>query len=347
MKSITLQNYLLLLFMTLLLFSCRAGDQAAPPSAKKKPLVTVQPAMVTRMVSFIDITGTIEPNIYTDIESPAEGIIEQLAARENQRVEKDKIIAVINPSDRVALVSNSKSEIERIQQKLKASGNTPSDREQLLRELEAAEKNLDYALRMYQTIPVISPMSGLVTRRWTDIGSQVSPTDKILTISDMNSLVIKAEVNERYFEAVSKGKSLQLTLNAYPDDSLQGVITLVYPQINPDTRSVKFDIKIQNFYKTLLPGMMASVKIPVSVREKAVSVPEQAVLTSPDNKNFLFVVRDDTVAYRLFVETGIVSGNNLEILNGLNENDLVVVAGQEMLKDKTKVMIMNNQKGDK
>jgi len=69
-------------------------------------------------------------------------------------------------------------------------------------------------------------------------------------------------------------------------------------------------------------------------------VPEQSVLVSPNNDNFLFVVDADSIAHRRTVKTGRVSGNKLEITAGLKENEKVVVSGQEMLKDSVKVMIM-------
>ena len=90
--------------------------------------------------------------------------------------------------------------------------------------------------------------------------------------------------------------------------------------------------------------MMASIKVPVAAKENAIVVPEQAVLTSPDNKNFLFVVNTDSIALKRMVQTGISSGNRLEIVNGISENDKVVISGQEMLKDSVKVKIMGTTK---
>jgi len=203
---------------------------------------------------------------------------------------------------------------------------------------------LEYATKMYQTVSVICPMNGLVTQRWTDKGSQVGEKEKILTVSDMNSLVIKAEVNEKYFEAIKQGKKLTVILNSYPNDTLTGSISLVYPQVDPITRSVKFDIKILNFNKTLIPGMMASIKILVSAKENAIVVPEQAVLSLPDNTSFLFIVNTDSLALKRIVQTGISSGNKIEISKGLKENEKVVVAGQEMLKDSIMVKIMGTSK---
>ncbi len=163
----------------------------------------------------------------------------------------------------------------------------------------------------------------------------------------MSSLVVKAEVNEKYFATVKKGLRLPVILNAYPNDTLTGKISLVYPQIDPETRSVKFDIRLLNFNKKLLPGMMAIIRIPVSINENAISIPNHAVLTSPNNKNFLFVVDKDSFAYHRFVETGITSGNELEIIKGLKENEKVVVSGHEMLKDSVKVKIMGTPKEDR
>jgi multidrug efflux pump subunit AcrA (membrane-fusion protein) len=332
----------------LLVFSCSPKKEQTPQSKSSKiPLVKVQPAMKTKMASFIEITGTIQANVFTDIKSPTDGIIESLNARENQQVEKDRIIAVINPNDRVALISNNQLQVQQIEAKLNTTNKNTDEYSVLVQELEKAKENLEYATKMYQTVPVICPMNGLVTQRWTDKGSQVGEKEKIITVSDMNSLVIKAEVNEKYYEAIKKEKKLPIILNAYPNETLTGSISLVYPQIDPVTRSVKFDIKILNFHKSLLPGMMASIKIPVSVKENAIVVPEHAVLTSSDNKNFLFIINSDSVALKRMVQTGISSGSKLEIITGIKENEKVIVSGQEMLKDSMKVKIMGTPKGGK
>ncbi len=334
-----------ILFLMAMSFSCNTDQKTdKSPKPKKLPFVKIEAAKATKMVSYIEITGTIEANIFTDIKSPADGIIESLLARENQQVVKDRIIAVINPSDRVALISNNLLQVQQIEERLNATNKDSDEYKLILQELEKAKENLEYSKKMYRTVPVICPMNGLVTERWLDKGNQVAEKDKILTISDMSSLVIKAEVNEKYIQAVKQGKKLPVILNAYPEDTLKGTISLVYPKVDPTTRSIKFDIKILNFNKKLLPGMMASIKIPVLTKENVVAVPEHAVLTSPDYKNFLFVINKDSLALKRIIQTGISSENNLEIIEGLKEKEKVVIAGQEMLKDSIKVKIIETAK---
>lgn len=333
---------LLLLSLLLAFQACKNSEEKPKqPPQKKVPLVKVQPAEKTKMVSFIEFTGTVEANIVSDIKSPVDGVIESLFARENEPVTKDRIVAVINPNDRLALIASNQLEIQQLEQKIKNTGseNLPA----LKQELERAKSNLEYARNMYQTVPVICPMNGVITSRWLDAGNQVGAKDKIITISDMNSLVVKAEVNEKYFGAVKQGKQLPVLLSAYPGDTLSGTISLVYPQIDPLTRSVKFDLKVQSNGKKLLPGMMATLRIPVLNNENAIAINPDAVLTNPDNTNFVFVAGADSIAHKRIVTTGISTEKKVEITTGLAENEKVVVMGQEMLKDSVKVRIMKGK----
>ncbi len=331
----------IVIVMVHLFSGCDSGKATeSNPKPKKIPFVSIQQSRVQKMVSSITITGTVGANVFSEVVSPVDGVIENLYARENQSVKKGNIIAVINPNERVSLIANNRLKVEQLQKQLSGHSTNSKEYANIKQQLDDAKKNLEYAQNMYQANPVVCPANGLVTQRWLDEGAQVNVKDKILKITDMSSLVIKAEVNEQYYEAIQKGKQFPLKLNAYPNNSLTGIVSLVYPQISPQTRSVLFDIKVKNFNKKLLPGMMAVIGIPVFTVEKAVVVNTDAVLSSPDNKQFLFVVNKDGIAQKRIVETGISLGRLLEIKQGINSNEDIVVKGQEMLKDGMKVKII-------
>ena len=117
------QIFKLFCFLILILSfqSCTQGDEKAKkPKAKKVPLVEIQPAQKSRMVSSIDITGTIEENVFTHIKSPAGGTINSLSVRENEQVKKNRIIAVINPTEREALISEN-LQVQQIESKLETT----------------------------------------------------------------------------------------------------------------------------------------------------------------------------------------------------------------------------------
>jgi len=330
------------------IFACSHDNQNINhPVVKKTPLVKVQPVTKNKIVSFVDITGTIQANVFSDMKSPSDGTIEKLFARENQMVVKDKLIAIINPNDRVSIIANNQLEIQQLEQKIKVADKNSETYTNLLQELEKAKSNLEYAKKMYQTIPVICPMNGMVTHRWLDEGSQVSAKEKIITISDMNTLVIKVEINEKYIPANTLGKKLPIILDAYPGDTLKGVISLVYPEISADTRTLKFDVKLLKLDKKILPGMMAQVRIPTEVHENVIAIPSDAVLTNPANERFVFVINKDSMAFKRIVKPGISAKKQIEIVSGLEENENLVIMGQEMLKDSVKVKVAKTPKESK
>lgn len=240
----------------------------------------------------------------------------------------------------MALLANNTQIIKELENKLKKSASDTLLYQKIKKELDEAQKNMAYAQNMYNTVTIICPMNGTVTTKWLNQGSQVQNQEKILTVSNMNSLVIKAEVNEKYFEAITYGKKITVLLNAYPNDTLTGKISLVYPNIDNTTRTVKFDVTIQNHNKKLLPGMSATLKIPVAIAENAIFIPSDAILNASNNKQFVFTIDTNNIAHKKTIKTGITNNNLMQVINGLKPKEKVVIKGQEMLKDSSIVKII-------
>jgi len=141
----------LLISVFLIMSSCGSKEENSnQQNSKKIPLVQTQQISPSKIASSIDITGTIQANIYTEVKSPADGIIENLLARENQYVEKNKLIAIINPTDRVSLISSNIEKVEHLENKLKSTEKSSDKYQQLLSEIEKAKTDLEYAQNMYK-----------------------------------------------------------------------------------------------------------------------------------------------------------------------------------------------------
>mgnify|MGYP005846935277 CR=1 FL=1 len=337
-----MKKYYKLIAISLLLnvYACNSGDKKEATKKDKVNFVKVITAKKQQNISYIEIVGTIAPNISTEIKSTTDGIIDKLYAVENQYVQKGDIIAIINPNDRVALLANNTQIIKELENKLKKLASDTLLYLKIKKELDEAQKNMAYAQNMYNTVTIISPMNGTVTTKWLNQGSQVQNQEKILTVSNMNSLVIKAEVNEKYFEAITYSKKIAVLLNAYPNDTLTGKISLVYPNIDNTTRTVKFDVTIQNNNKKLLPGMSATLKIPVAIIENSIFIPTDAILTANNDKQFVFTIDTSNIAHKKNIKTGITINNLIQVINGLKPKEKVVIKGQEMLKDSSIVKII-------
>lgn len=329
------------------LISCNKANSVKTKMKRKKQVyVNIEKSFHKTMVSSIKVPGTITANRYTNVVSPVNGIVETLFAKENSFVKKGTIIATVNPNERLSVITNSQLKIDQLKKKFEKVSKNDYGYNKLKKELQKAEEDYAYAKNLFNLNPVVCPIDGMVTMKMLNVGSQVSEKGKLFTITDMSSLVVKAEVNEKYFEAIYRGKKLPLILNAYPEDTLTGKIGTVYPQVSSVSRSIMFDINILNFNKKLVPGMMANITIPTVIKQNTIAVNIDALLSSPDNNNFLYVVNDKGIANRRIVDTGISMGNNIEITKGLDVNESVVVKGQEMLKNKMKVMIINSSQSN-
>lgn len=331
---------ILAISLILTIYACNSDNKQQVAKKEKVNFVKVITTTKQQNISYIEIIGTIEPNISSDIKSTTDGIIDNLYAVENNYVKKGDVIAIINPNDRVALLASNTQIIKEIENKLKNAENDTILYKKIKKELVEAHKNLEYAQNMYKTVAIICPMNGTITTKWLNQGSQVENKEKILTVSNMNSLVIKAEVNEKYFQAITHGKKIAVFLNSYPNDTLTGIISLVYPNIDNNTRAVKFDVTIQNNNKKLLPGMSATLKIPLAITENSIFIPTDAILSANNNKKFVFIVDSNNVVHKKMIKTGITNNNLTQILSGLEINKKLVINGQEMLKDSLTVKII-------
>jgi len=291
MNSIIKKSIAFITILTLL-FACSNSNKATVKSANPKKSHFVNVAQVEKkdIASNIIITGTAKSNVNSTITSPINGVLRKLYVRENQKVEKGKIIAVINPTERIMLIAKNKQEVNHLKNLL---NNSDFSKDSILTLLKKAEENLNFSYKMYNEVSVVAEISGIVSQCYFHSGSEVSIKDNLLDIYNPSSIVIKAEVNEKYFSFLKKRKTLPIKLNAYPNQSFTGNIDLVYPKIDPVTRSVYFDIKL-NDKVTLLEGMMAEITLKTNEHKKVLNVMDDALLTDINNKPFLYTIDTET-----------------------------------------------------
>ena len=161
-------------------------------------------------------------------------------------------------------------------------------------------------------------------------GATVRERQAILTIPDMREMAVKTNIHESAVQRVGVGQSVKVSIDAFPDVSLTGVVTKVAVVadsanafMNPDLKVYPTTIKIHGVHDWLRPGMSAEVEILVDQLSDAVYVPLQAV-TYWDDKRVVYV---DNIGNpeRREVETGTFSDSFIEIRSGLREGEKVLL----------------------
>ncbi len=189
---------------------------------------------------------------------------------------------------------------------------------------------LERRRKVRQTVAIYAPQSGVVSELPVREGMYVKPAMKVMTLADLSSVWLIAEVFEREAGAVAIGDPAQATLPYLPGKRLQGRVDYIYPRLDPKTRALKVRMQFKNPDESLKPNMYARVRIAAKPRENVLSIPLEALIRTGDQDRVIIALGEGKFK-ACPVVAGIESGDRVEIRDGLSENDRVVVSGQFLL----------------
>jgi len=182
-----------------------------------------------------------------------------------------------------------------------------------------------------EQIPSRSPLAGVVLERLVTPGTAVTPGSPLFVVSDLSALWAVAEVDERHLADVKTGSTLAVRVSAFGDRVFAGTIGFVADAVNPTTRRVVVRGHVPNPDGLLKPGMFATVQVSTGDTREGLAVPSKAV-QDVNGQQIVFVEERPGVFVRRRVETGIESGEWVEIKWGLRPEDRVAVQGAFLLK---------------
>ncbi|MGQ9531485.1 MAG: efflux RND transporter periplasmic adaptor subunit [Desulfotomaculales bacterium] len=199
-----------------------------------------------------------------------------------------------------------------------------------------AEAALRLAQANYANSIITSPISGVVTARYVDPGEMASPNSPVLTIVQMDPVVVEVGVGETLVNRLQVGQEVSVRIAAARSEPYTGRVKTVSPGADPRTKTYQVKVEIPNPGGTIKPGMFAEVDFG-GAAEETLLVPRDAVVTR-DGKTVVFTVVEGKAVARE-VEIGDSDGRNVAIKAGLSEGDRIVVSGQDRLSDGTPVAV--------
>lgn len=183
----------------------------------------------------------------------------------------------------------------------------------------------------FEKAPVESPITGIVGRVYVDIGENVTAQTPVALVVDMDNMKIGLDLPERYLPQVSLGQSAFIGVDAYPREEFPGVVTKVSPIVDLDTRSAPIEITARNPQHLLKSGMFARVRLVLKEHKDTPAILKEAVMgKEPDL--YVYLIKDNKALLRK-VKLGLREGPYYQVLEGVSEGDLVVIMGQQRLRD--------------
>ncbi len=321
-----------------------AAEQVAPTRpAMPVEVARVQQQDVTRTAAYV---GSVEPVRVARMASPAEGPIEVCAVREGDHVKRGQLLVRLGRS-RVAgsglaaareELSRQEADYKRIEQ-LVTSGALPGEQlEMALSALRRTEAQLAGAETSAEDYEIRAPWDGVVSMVWIAEGNYVSPRTPLLEIYDPDSLRVRFSVPERDARQVTPGMAVTVALDAWPDRAFTGEVERVFPRLDAATRTLTVEAALDT-EAALISGLFARVTVPLEVAEKAVAVPSGAPVALPGGGLVVYVAKEGVASQRPVV-TGLESGGFVQILEGVEVGEMVVVRGQESLRDGAPIRVL-------
>lgn len=219
--------------------------------------------------------------------------------------------------------------------------------------LQVAEAQVDLAQARLQRMRITAPFDGTLGLRSINLGQYVKDGDELVNLEDTSKLTVDFRLPERYQNRLAPGQGVQVQLDALPGKRYDARVIAIDPLLDANGRSISVRAEMPSAPGDgLRPGMFARVLIVFSVDERALVVPEEA-LVPQGGRQFVYVLDEQgqgdarkRVSRRVEVELGVRRGAEVQITQGLKEGDTVVVAGQQRLqRDGTAVRVIDMAAG--
>jgi len=194
--------------------------------------------------------------------------------------------------------------------------------------IDQAQERLSYST-------LKSPIAGVVLERVTDPGNLIQPGDEVLTIGDFQTVKVRVLVSELALGKIRQGQSVQVKLDAFPNESDQGTVTRISPAANQETRQVPVEVTLPNPERRIGSGLLARVSFPPQGSEQVV-IPETALQEETENNTAMVFTLNRTMEPPIVeaqtVQLGNRANNEVEILSGLAPETAYIVRSSRPLK---------------
>ena len=200
-----------------------------------------------------------------------------------------------------------------------------------------AQATLTYARQQLANAYIRTPISGTVSKRYTEPGQMASPGAPLMEVVALDTIYFEASLSEMDVDKVKIGQPVQVTVDALPGRKFQGAMQKLLPTADLKSRHFTVRIAILNRSGELKPGMFARGSIEVAKHKDAVIVPKDALMVNGNGVSVYMII--DSVAKLRPVRVGFETREEAEILSGISAGDELVILGQDKLSDGVKIHV--------
>jgi membrane fusion protein (multidrug efflux system) len=317
-------------------------------SAAKAETLAWQPQLTS--------VGTLAPVRGVDVTSEIAGLVRTVKFKSGDDVKANEVLFEMNADSDIAQLHAlqaaadlSATVLARDKQQFAAEAISQAQLDNDLADLKSRKALVAQQQALVDKKIIRAPFAGKLGITTVNPGQYVNPGDKLVTLQTIDTVYVDFFIPQKQLAELSVGQKLSLTSDAYAGVAFPARVTSINPKIDPATRNVQVEATVPNAKRQLLPGMFANVG-----QKRFLTLPQTAITYNPYGST-VFVLAESTdknaqkdaqghaplVAQQLFVTTGATRGDQVAVLTGLKEGQLVVTSGQLKLKNGTPVIVDN------
>jgi membrane fusion protein (multidrug efflux system) len=349
MPDLKMLKYVVAAFILLLSFAAckKKNDDKNKPKVTPPVIVDVIVAQRQAVNDIVEANGTVVANEYVELRPEVSGRLTYLNIAEGSHVQEGAILAKINDADLKAQLAKTKVQLDlaqkteqRYRQLLDISGINQSDYDAALNAVNGFKADMQYTQALIDKTVIKAPFSGVAGLRQVSPGAYVTPATILATIQQTSKVKMDFTIPENYSNLIKKGDVLDVELDAATQKHGRAMIVATEPGANTDTRNLLVRAVLAE--ANVNPGAFVKVFINAGKGRTSVLVPANSII--PDDKNNQVIVVKNGMANFVNVQTGIRQENAIEILNGINVGDSVVISGVLFARPKSKLKVRSVKK---
>lgn len=330
----------------------RGGSAAAPtvskqvsqPAESSKVKVEVILVNRVRLERAVSAVGTLRSHDSVMLRPEISGRIAEINFAEGGKVEKGQVLVRLDDSVAKARVQQARANLQlagsqhRRSVELNKQGFVSRQaRDEAASNLAVQQAAVALAEAELEKTVIQAPFNGLAGLRTVSVGDYVGPGTDLVPIEAIDPLNVDFRIPEQFLSTVAVGSRLQVSFDALAGFEREGSVGAISPQVDVGGRSLLLRANVPNPDGLLRPGLFARVQLELAETQGLV-VPESALAPSGDAQ---YVYRvENGVVKRVMVQIGQRTGANVEIVQGLNEGDNVIVSGLQKVRDGIEVEVL-------
>lgn len=316
------------------------GEQAKGPQDLKAEAVI---AKAGQLIYQYQSTGNLLANEAINVYPEVSGRITDIRFKEGAVVHKGDLLVQLNDSDIRAQIQ--KLQVQRRLQVitkgrqdelLAISGISKQEYDNTVAQIAAIDADIAYNESLLRRLQVRATFDGVIGLRNVSVGAIVNSTTLITIIQQVHPLKLDFPVPEQYKGIVKNGDEVRFTVTGN-SDTMTGKIAAIQPAADATTRTITMRALVQNPERKLIPGAFANVYLQLNRNNNAITIPSQSIIPTTRDKK-VAVVRNGK-AEMVTVVTGERMVEQVEILQGLQAGDTVLITGIMQVKPGMKVKV--------